>query len=239
VQNQASSTLKWLRTDRGREYLGLENVTRFLYECGIVHEQTAAQSFASNGVAERMNRTLFDITRSLIIDCTVPTPFWGEAIHTACQIHNRLPSGSINNILPHQLWFGNAPTFKAFPRFGCIAYARIVTISRGAKVDPYGIRCCLLGYVNIAQGILLLWDFQHGRRIQSRDVRFIKGQSPMHDVFVNLPNRFAQLVIPAPDDSEVHMDPICIDDNKYSSSDYIAFDNALLLAPILDDTRIA
>jgi hypothetical protein len=38
VQNQASSTLKQLHTVRGREYLGLENVTKFLYERGIVHE---------------------------------------------------------------------------------------------------------------------------------------------------------------------------------------------------------
>jgi transposase InsO family protein len=110
VKNQASSTLKRFRTDRGQEYLDLESVTRFLYERGIVHEQTAAQSSASNGVAERMNRTLFDITRSLIIDCTVLTPFWGEAIRTACQIRNCLasksirnclPSGSINSISPH------------------------------------------------------------------------------------------------------------------------------------------
>jgi hypothetical protein len=79
MQNQLYSTLKRLRTDRGREYLGLENVTRFLYARGIVHEQTAAQSSTSNGVAERMNRTL-DITRCLIIDCAVPIPFWGDAI---------------------------------------------------------------------------------------------------------------------------------------------------------------
>jgi hypothetical protein len=80
VQNQASSTLKRLRIDKGRVYLGLENVTRFLYEHGIVHEQTAAPSSASSGVAERMNRTLFDVARSLIIDCAIPTPFWGDAI---------------------------------------------------------------------------------------------------------------------------------------------------------------
>jgi hypothetical protein len=58
----------------------------------------------SNCIAERMSRTLFDIVRPLIIDCVIPTPFWGDAIHAACQIHNRLPSRSANNILPHQLW---------------------------------------------------------------------------------------------------------------------------------------
>jgi hypothetical protein len=188
---------------------------KFLHERGIVHEQTAAQSSAFNGIAERMNRTLFDITRSLIIDCAVPTPFWGDAICTTCQIRNRLPSESINNILPHQLWFGNAPTFKAFQRLGCIADAHILSIPRGAKVDPRGIHCCFLHYVNISQGIFLLWDLQHGCQIQSRDVRFIEGQSPMHEEFINLPNRLAQLVIPAPDDPEIHMDPISIDDDEY------------------------
>jgi transposase InsO family protein len=136
VQNQASSTPKWLCTDRGREYLGLENVTRFLYEHGIAHEQTAAHSSASNGVAERMNRTFFDIIRSIIIDCVMPTPFWGDAICAACEIHNRLLSRSINNISPHQLWFGNAPTFKALHRFSCLTYAHTLSTPMGAKVDP-------------------------------------------------------------------------------------------------------
>jgi hypothetical protein len=34
------------------------------------------------------------------------------------------------------LWFGNALTFKSFCRFGCITYARILSIVKGAKVDP-------------------------------------------------------------------------------------------------------
>jgi hypothetical protein len=64
VQNQARSSVKRFCTDRGQEYLGLPNVTRFLWEWGIVDEQIAAHSSSSNGVAERMNRILFDIVRS-------------------------------------------------------------------------------------------------------------------------------------------------------------------------------
>jgi hypothetical protein len=44
----------------------------------------------------------------------------------------------------------------------------------------------------------------------------------MHEEFANLPNCLTQLVISAPDDPEIHME----------------FDNALLLAPIADDTCI-
>jgi hypothetical protein len=69
-------------------------------------------------------------------------------------------------------------------------------------------------------------------------IRFIEGQSPMHEEFINLPNRLAQLVVPAPDNAEIHMDPISINDNEYeSSSDDMEFDKASLLAPIIDDDK--
>jgi hypothetical protein len=138
-----------------------------------------------------MNMTLFDITRSLIINCTVPTTFWEDAICAACQMHNHLPSGSINNVSPHQLWLRNALTFKAFRQLSYIAYAYILSIPRGAKVELHGIRSCFLGHVNISQGIFLLWDLEHGRQIYSRDIRFIKEQLPTHEEFINLLNRLA------------------------------------------------
>jgi hypothetical protein len=53
----------------------------------------------------------------------------------------------------------------------------------------------------------------------------------MHEEFVNL--------IPAPEEPEIHMDPISIDHDEYeSSSDDMEFQKASLLAPIVDDTRI-
>jgi hypothetical protein len=119
------------------------------------------------------------------------------------------------------------------------SYARILSISKGAKVDPRGIRCFFLGYVHTSQAISLLCDLQHRRQIQSRDVRFIEGQSPMHEEFINLPNRLVQLVIPAPDNAEIHMDPISIDDDEYEgSSDDMEFDKASLLTPIVDDKHL-
>jgi hypothetical protein len=111
VQNHATSTVQRHYTNRGREYRGLENVTKLLAKRGIVHVQTAAHSSCANGVSGRMNRTLFDITRSLMIECRIPRALWGEGLCTARQIRNRLPSQSTNNTSPHELWFGNAPTF--------------------------------------------------------------------------------------------------------------------------------
>jgi hypothetical protein len=58
----------------------------------------------------------------------------------------------------------------------------------------------------------------------------------MHEEFINLPNRLAQLVIPAPHNVEIHMDPISIDHDEYEgSSDDTEFDEASSLGPIVDN----
>jgi hypothetical protein len=61
----------------------------------------------------------------------------------------------------------------------------------------------------------------------------------MPEEFVNLPHCLVQLVIPAPDNVEMHRDPIPIDDNEYEgSSDDMEFGKASPLAPIVDNKHI-
>ena len=56
-ENQSGKKVKKLRSDNGGEYIdvGLE---QWLKEHGILHQTIPARSPQSNGVAERMNRTL-------------------------------------------------------------------------------------------------------------------------------------------------------------------------------------
>ena len=43
-----------------------------------------------NGVAERKNRTLMDMARSMLAEFKSPYNFWAEAISTACHSSNRI-----------------------------------------------------------------------------------------------------------------------------------------------------
>ncbi len=43
-----------------------------------------------NGVAERMNRTLKDLVRAMLVHNNVPDEFWAEALCTAAYIRNRV-----------------------------------------------------------------------------------------------------------------------------------------------------
>ena len=58
---------------------------------GIIHETPPPYSPASNGVAERKNRTLVELTNAMLIESCAPLSFWGEALLTACYVLNRVP----------------------------------------------------------------------------------------------------------------------------------------------------
>ncbi|RVW15878.1 Copia protein [Vitis vinifera] len=99
VELQLNKRIKSVRSDRGGEYYGRYDgsgeqhpgpFAKYLEECGIVPQYTMPGSPSMNGVAERRNRTLKDMVRSMISHSTLPEKLWGEALKTAAYILNRL-----------------------------------------------------------------------------------------------------------------------------------------------------
>ena len=82
--------IKRIRSDRGREYES-STFNLFVQSLGIIHETTAPYSPASNGVVERKNRTLIELTDAMLIESGAPLHFWGEAILIACHVLNKVP----------------------------------------------------------------------------------------------------------------------------------------------------
>lgn len=66
VETQSEKKIKAIRSDRGGEY-GSEEFTKFLEEAGIQRQLTVAYTPQQNGVAERRNRTLLELGRSMLI----------------------------------------------------------------------------------------------------------------------------------------------------------------------------
>ena len=50
------------------------------------------ESPSMNGVAERQNKTLKDMVRSMICHSNLPKSLWGEALKTATYILNKVPT---------------------------------------------------------------------------------------------------------------------------------------------------
>ncbi|KAL0288219.1 UNVERIFIED_CONTAM: Retrovirus-related Pol polyprotein from transposon TNT 1-94 [Sesamum radiatum] len=94
VENQTNRKIKALRSDRGGEYLSGEFID-YLKENGILPQWTPPGMPQLNGVAERMNRTLLDMVRSMMSFTELPPSFWGHALETAVKLLNISPSKSI------------------------------------------------------------------------------------------------------------------------------------------------
>ncbi|KAL2531862.1 Uncharacterized protein Adt_05213 [Abeliophyllum distichum] len=95
IENITGKKIKFLRTDNGLEF-GNSEFDKMCVENGITGHKTVPYTPQQNGVAERMNRTLLDKVRGMMISSNVPKLFWGEAVMTACYLINLTPSTALN-----------------------------------------------------------------------------------------------------------------------------------------------
>ena len=57
-------------------------------EKGITHTFSAPRTPHQNGVVERNNKTLIEVSRTMLEESKFPTYFWAEAIDTSCYTQN-------------------------------------------------------------------------------------------------------------------------------------------------------
>src|SRR5271154_4543038 len=144
-----------------------------------------------------MNRTLMDMVRTMMITASnLPGPFWGEALHTAAKIRNRLPTSSLEgNISPHEAWFRTPPSLQHLRVFGCLAFYKVKHPK--TKVLSRGRRCCFLGYDGNTQ--YRVFDPATGKVLSNiRNIDFIEDQFLEQSEFSKVPYADRPLLVPEP-----------------------------------------
>ena len=149
VHTQFGRRIKRLRSDNGKEYVN-QSFSTFLKDKGVIHELTCVHTPQQNGVAERRNRHLLEVARTLLFQMSVPKSYWGEAVLTAAYLINRLPSSILNGVSPVQLmnsFFPTVPIMTSLQSrvFGCCAFVHVHGPHRG-KLDPRAVKCIFIGY---------------------------------------------------------------------------------------------
>ncbi|XP_017985275.1 PREDICTED: uncharacterized protein LOC18603945 [Theobroma cacao] len=87
MENQANSSIKILKSDNGNEFTFVE-FERFLSQLGISHQLTVTYNPQQNGVYERKNKTVMELTRCLLFQKGLPKSFWVEAVNTTNYLLN-------------------------------------------------------------------------------------------------------------------------------------------------------
>ncbi|KAJ9564196.1 hypothetical protein OSB04_000162 [Centaurea solstitialis] len=147
VQNLLDKRIKFLRSDRGGEYLS-DEFDNHLMECGIVPQLTPPYTPQMNGVSERRNRTLLDMVRTMMCHSSLPISFWGHALETAAHTLNRAPTKSVEKT-PYELWKGKKPNISFLKIWGCEVYVKRPTLE---KLKPKSDKCFFVGYPKTTVG---------------------------------------------------------------------------------------
>lgn len=124
VERQSGKMLMIIRTDNAREFIALRP---WAESKGIELEFIETDTPPQNGVAERFNRSVLEIARSLLMDSRISKKYWKYAIVTANYLRNRTTlvkdsadddSGGKDRT-PYELWNGYPPDLTHLRTWGC------------------------------------------------------------------------------------------------------------------------
>ncbi|XP_075094113.1 uncharacterized protein LOC107822665 isoform X2 [Nicotiana tabacum] len=213
MKNQFGVSIRIFRSDNALEYLSFQ-FQQFMTSQGIIHQTSCPYTPQQNGVAERKNRHLIEIARTLLIESRVPLRFWGDAVLTTCYLINRMPSSPIKDQIPHSVLFPQSPLYSLPPRiFGSTCFVHNLAPGKD-KLALRALKCVFLGYSRVQKGYRY-YSPDLRRYLMSADVTFFESKpfftfADHHDISEVLPiPTFEEFTIapPPPSTTEVSSIP--------------------------------
>ena len=173
LEVEAKTNLKSLRTDGGGEYTSAAWKS-YVQDKGISHELTAPYSPQQNGMAERLNRTLLEKMRCMLIWSGLPSSYWDVALLYANFLRNRQSTLALQGGIPIEAWSSKAPDFKKLHTFGCLVQYLKVGHDKGSKSPEYASRTSFGIFLGMPsnQAGFLIFDPLRSDVIVRDDVKF-------------------------------------------------------------------
>ncbi|KAK9074591.1 hypothetical protein SSX86_007189 [Deinandra increscens subsp. villosa] len=128
-----------------------------------------------NGVAERRNRTLMDMVRSMLANTNLPQFLWTDALKTAVHILNRVPSKSVP-MTPFEIWTGRKPSMRYMKVWGCPAEAKLYNPQQ-RKLDMKKVSCFFIGYPERSKGFRFYCPSHYTRIVETRHAKFLENSN--------------------------------------------------------------
>jgi transposase InsO family protein len=79
ILDQFSAHIKIFRFDNDTEYMS-KDMSKYLHSNGIMHQTSCVGTPQQNGISERKNRDLLEITRAIMLQMNVPKHFWSRCL---------------------------------------------------------------------------------------------------------------------------------------------------------------
>ena len=150
VTNHYNAKIKIFRSDNGGEYTG-QAFKLHLSQHGILHQTSCPYTPQQNGVAERKNRHLMEVARSMMFQTNVPKKFWSDAVTTACYLINRTPTLILQGLSPFEVLNRYKPSLEHMKIFGCLCFVMVPGELRN-KLEARSSKAMFVGYSSSQKG---------------------------------------------------------------------------------------
>ena len=181
TENQTGKRLKVVRSDRGGE-LCSGDFKEFCDKHGIKREYTIPGTPQHNGVVERQNRSVQQMSRSMMNERNISQTYRVEAIHIVVHILNKAHLRLNSDKTPYELWFGRPASIKHFKVFGSKCYIKNNDehLWKYDDMDDEGI---LLGYATNSKGYTC-YNKRLDKLVDCNDIKIDEG-IPVKDIQIS------------------------------------------------------
>jgi hypothetical protein len=107
---------------------------------------TAPYSPPQNGAAERLNCTLVELARAMLIGADVPVFLREYALRHAAYLRERAPVKALPGTTPYEAWHGRKPDVSHLREFGCPVYVLLQGQKERLKLLPRSKQQIFVGY---------------------------------------------------------------------------------------------
>ena len=101
VERKTSKQLKSVRADNGGKYR--RPFEKYYKSHGIRLKKTVLKTPWQNGVAKRINRTIYDRIKCMLSHAKLPKSFWGEAMRIVVDLINLSPLYPLEGDIPEKV----------------------------------------------------------------------------------------------------------------------------------------
>jgi hypothetical protein len=126
-----------------------EEFTKHLKSNGTLQSLTVHDTPEENGLAERLNSTLLEHARAMLLQAQLPKNLWPETIHHAVWLKNRTSTRALNGTMPYKMVHGSKPDLTDLPEWGANVF---VMKTLGNKLDAKAMNGRWLGYSGSSKG---------------------------------------------------------------------------------------
>lgn len=148
TRSKETHPIERLRSDYGSE-LQSHKADEWMQKEVFTFEPSAPYSQEQNGVSERTERTIMDMTRATILEGNIDDDLWPDLILAMTYIKNNRPTKALQNLSPYESYTHELPDLFHLRVLGSTVYVFLHEEERTLKSEkwaPRALKGTLVGY---------------------------------------------------------------------------------------------